>query len=449
MSQYALLTPEYLVLAGVLWAMFAELLPGRDRGAALVGALLSIAAVVFAALTPLGSEAFGGLVVFDASARFIRVASAALLAIWLLWMSTTAADRIRDAAVLAGLSTMGAMLLGSSTDLIMIVVSLELSTMPAYALIGQRRQKVKSLEGALKFFLLSMLTTLVTLYGMSFLYGISGSTRLAELSMDGAGTLGAFAVLFTMVGVLAKLSAAPFHYWAPDAYAGAEARAVAFVSVVPKLGGAVILVRLIEALAPTTPGLGWVIAIAAAASMLLGNLAALQQDDIRRLMAYSGVSHAGFLMLGAAALTPMGYRAAIFYAVAYALPSMGIMLVVDHTGPRMDDVAGLSKRSPVLAWSSVLMLVSLIGIPPLIGFFGKLYLFIPALEAGLVAFVVIGVAMSAMSAFYYFRIIKAMFFTEATTDEPIATFPAAVVAAIAAATLGLGLAGGWLLATLG
>lgn len=455
MTGYGLLLPEYLILAAALWGMFADILPGKDRGATVVGAGLAGVAAVLAAITPLGSLVFGGLLVFDGTARFIRVAAAILFALWVLWAGARVAGRLREAVTLAALSTLGSMLLAASTDLIMILVALELSTMPAYALIGQRSQKVTSLEGAMKFFLLSMMTTLVTMYGFSFLYGISQTTVLADLSVQGAGSLGVFAVLFTLVGILAKLSAAPFHYWAPDAYAGAGAGAVAFVSVIPKLGGAVILVRLVQALAPSTPGLGWVVAISAAASMLLGNLAALQQDDVRRLMAYSGVSHAGFLMLGVAALSPLGYRAALFYAVAYSIPSMGIMMIAGTTGPTLQQMGGLGRRAPLLAWSGVIMLLSLVGIPPMIGFFGKLYLFIPALDAGLQIFVALAVLMSAMSAYYYFRIIRSMFFidgTDRTTDdEPIRDSKIAdwLVVAMAAISVGLGLASGLLLATLG
>lgn len=457
MTGYWLLLPELLLLIGVAWAMFAEFLPGKDRGSVLVGAALSTAAAVAAAAAPVGGMLFGDLMVIDGPARFIRVAAAVLAALWLLWTWARGEGRLREAVALALLTTIGTILLATSRDLITTVLALELATIPAYVLIGYRRHRITGLEGALKYFLLSMLTSLVMMYGMSFLYGVSGSTRFSELSVADAGTMGLLAVLLTFVGLFAKLSAAPFHYWAPDAYEGAEPWAVSFVSVVPKLGGAIVLVRLTASLADSMPSLGTLIVIAAAASMLLGNLAALTQTDMRRLMAYSGVAHAGYLMLGAAAMTLEGYSASIFYAVAYSVPSLAIMLIAAGEGSRLEDLAGLSQRRPAVAWASVAMLVSLIGIPPFVGFFGKLYLFTSALEAGLAPWVILAVMMSAVSAAYYLRVVRAMFFAEEDGVESVDAVPSAgnvwvgdaVIVSAAAIALGLGLAAGPLLATLG
>jgi NADH-quinone oxidoreductase subunit N len=298
-----------------------------------------------------------------------------------------------------------------------------------------------------------MLTSLAMLYGMSFLFGVTGTTRFDAFDLSGAGTLGLLAVVLTFVGLFAKLSAAPFHYWAPDAYEGAEAWAVAFVSTVPKLAGAVAIVRLTAAIAPTAPAIGPAMVAVAAASMLLGNLAALTQTDLRRMMAYSGVAHTGYLLLGAGALTAAGLGSAIFYALAYALPSLGVMLVAAEEGPALDDVGGLVTRRPAAAWAVVAMLISLIGIPPFVGFFGKLYLFSAALGSGLVWWVVLALVMSVVSAGYYLRIVRSMFFGESAESEgPAAArvWPAAIaVAATALLTLALGIAAGPLLAALG
>lgn len=455
MTGYWLLLPEIALLVAVAWAMFGEFLPGKDRGSVLVGAGAAIAASVAAALAPVGGTLFGELVVIDGPARFVRAGAAALLALWLLWTWARGEGRLREAVALAGLATIGTILLAMSRDLVMTVLALELATIPAYVLIGYRRTRITSLEGALKYFLLSMLTSLVMMYGMSFLYGVSGSTRFAELSVADAGALGVLAVLLTFVGLFAKLSAAPFHYWAPDAYEGADPWMVSFVSVVPKLGGAIVLVRLTAALSESMEGLGMLVAVAAVASMLLGNLAALTQTDIRRLMAYSGVAHAGYLMLGAAALTDRGFSAAVFYALAYSVPSLAIMLVAAGEGTSLDDLAGLAQRRPAVAWASVAMLVSLIGIPPLVGFFGKLSLFLAALEGGLAVAVVIAVVMSAVSAAYYLRFIRPMFFAETDPAAEIAAptaatrFGDAVVIAAAVISLALGLASGPLLSALG
>ncbi len=346
MTGYALLIPELLILVAAFWALFAERLPGGDRGSAWVGAALALLAGAFAAVAPTGEALFGGMLVFDGPARFASTGVALLAAIWLLWTAGRATGRIREAVALSLFSATGAMLMAAAGELVTLVLALELATMPAYVLIGYRRMRLDGLEGALKYFLLSMLTSLVMLYGMSFLYGVTGTTIISEFDLSAAGTVGVLAVLLTFVGLFAKLSAAPFHYWAPDAYAGAEPWTVAFVSTVPKLTAVVALVRLTSAVGPTAPALGPALLIAAVASMVLGNLAALTQTDIRRMMAYSGVAHTGYLLLAVSTLTAAGYASAVFYVLAYSLPSLGVMLVVAEEGTEISDFAGLSKRRP-------------------------------------------------------------------------------------------------------
>lgn len=457
MSGYALIVPELSLLAAVAWAMFAERLPGRDRGSAVVGAVLASVAGISAALLPVGGELFGGLLLFDSTTRFARAGVAGVTALWLLWTAGRGEGRIRESVALGALSALGGMLLTASNELVTLVLAIELSTMPAYVLIGYRHNRVRGLEGALKYFLLSMLTSLVMLYGMSFLYGVTGTTRLDGLDLTDTGTLGLLAALLTFVGLFAKLSAAPFHYWAPDAYEGAEAWAVSFVSTVPKLAGAVAVVRIVSALAGSAPWLATVLVAVSAASIGLGNLAALNQTDVRRLMAYSGVAHSGYLLLGAAALSAEGAGAAVFYAVAYALPSLGVMLVSAEVGPTLDDFGGLFSRRPAVAWSVVVMLLSLVGIPPLVGFFGKLYLFATALDAVGKWPVVFAVVMSVVSAGYYLRIVRAMFFGQpaavgAETEETPAGIRSLAPLAVAACALGvtaMGIAASPLLTALG
>jgi NADH-quinone oxidoreductase subunit N len=246
--------------------------------------------------------------------------------------------------------------------------------------------------------------------------------------------------------LFAKLSAAPFHYWAPDAYAGAEPWTVAFVSTVPKAAGALALVRLTAAVAPSAPVISSLLLIAAVASMVLGNLAALTQTDVRRMMAYSGVAHTGYLLLAVSATTNAGYTSAVFYSVAYALPSLGIMLIAAEQGPALSDFAGLAQRRAASAWMAVIMLVSLVGIPPLVGFFGKLYLFTAAIDGGLVVWVVVAVVMSVVSAGYYLRIVRSSFFGEPEGAGPagVAREPlsAAAVAITVVLTIALGVAAG-------
>lgn len=452
MTGYWLIAPELLLLAAVAWSLFAERLPGGDRSAPWVGVVMAVAAGLAAALAAPGGAIFGGLFAVDAMARFARVGIAAITALWMLWTAGRGTGRLREAVALASLSAIGCLLMASAQEVVTLVLALELATMPAYALIGYRRWRVTGLEGALKYFLLSMLTTLVMLYGLSFVYGISGTTHFSQIDLTGSGLLGLLAVSLTLIGLLAKLSAAPFHYWAPDAYEGAEAWSVAFVSTVPKLAGAVAVVRFVAAVGESTPGIGPALLVAAVASMVLGNLAALSQEDVRRMMAYSGVAHTGYLLLAVAALAPAGYGAAVFYGAAYALPSLGVMLFAAETGNRVADFNGAAARRPVMAWSVVAMLVSLIGIPPLLGFFGKLYLFSAAVNAGLGAWVVAAVVMSVVSAAYYLRLVRAMFAAEPDQAASTASHSAAgdlAIVATAVLTLALGLAAGPLFSALG
>jgi len=458
-SGYLLILPEILLVVGALWALFAEILPGGDRGSAWLGAALSAAAAVLSALQGVGGTSpFGSLLVFDGSARLARVAIAVLTTVWLLWTAGRGKGRVREAVSLAFFTAVGAMFMAETRDLITLLVAVELSTVPGYVLIGYRRGDIRGLEGALKYFLLSMLTSLVMLYGFSFLYGLTGTTHYDGLDVSSAGALGVLALLLSLVGMFAKLSAAPFHFWTPDAYAGSDPWAVAFVSTVPKVAGGVAIVRLVAAVVPSVATGGVVLLVIAGVSVVLGNLGARTQTDVRRLMAYSGVAHTGYLLLGVSALSDKGFIAAIFYAVAYAAPSMGVMLVAAEEGSRLDAFNGMAQRRPAAAWGVVVLLLSLIGIPPLAGFFGKFSLFAAALAhsgPSYSAMVVIAVAMSVVSAAYYLRIVRAMFFAE-PAEEPEAltrSVPAAAALAICVlAVFAVGIAAGPVfsgLATLG
>jgi len=454
MAGTALLLPEIVLLFGALWALFADRLPGRDVGAAWAGAVATLAAAVIAAVQPVGVLAFGGQLAFTEPTRFARVAVALLLFVWCIWIAGRGAgrDRRREAVALALFSAMGTLLVCAAAELVTLFVALELATIPAYVLVGYDARDARSLEGALKYFLLSILTTLVMLYGFSFLYGLTGTTLIARMDLSNAGIVGLIAAVLAVTGLLAKLSAAPFHYWAPDAYSGAGPWAVAYTSTVPKIGGAVALVRIVLAIGVSVQQLSFVLALAAVASVLIGNLAALPQTDIRRLMAYSGVGHAGYILLGVAAMSAAGGTAAIFYSVAYAIPAMAIMLLAAENGVTIAEWGQLSTRRAASAWASVLFLLSLIGIPPLVGFFGKLYLFASALQRGLTVAVVIAVIMSVVSAAYYLKLVRSSFFGDAApgnaTVEP--STPASIaIGLLAFAVFAMGLLAGPLLAWAG
>jgi len=443
MTSYWQILPEAVVLVAALLALFGELLPLGDRGTAYWGAASCVVAAGLIVFAGISRPLFGGMLARDEISQYARVAVALLTAVWLLWVAGRGMgdERTREAVALALFSAVGGMLLVSARELVTFYIAVELSTMPAYVLTGYRRRDVVGLEGTLKYFLLSMLTSLVMLYGLSFLYGIAGSTLYTRIALASGSSLATVGAALVLVGLFAKLSAAPFHYWAPDAYAGASAASVAFVSTVPKVAGTVAAVRLITWFPPPVEVLAVIIAISAAASMLLGNLAALSQTDVRRLMAYSGVAHTGYVLVAIAALEwGVGNAAgsAVFYAVAYAVPSMAIMLIAAEEGPTLERFGQLATRRPAVAWAAVLSLLSLIGIPPLVGFFGKLYVFGAAISAGLYWLAVFGVLTSVISAGYYFRIVRAMFFGEAPdSGHPVAALERSLPATAALALCAL------------
>lgn len=461
MGPYAVIVPELVMLGSALAALFADVLTGgRKRAGAWIGAAGAALACALVVLAGQGTvPAFGRMLVVDDVAVFARVATTALTAVYLLWLAGAGAGvgRAREMAGLALLSALGCMVMSAARDWVVLYLSLEVATMPAYAMLGFDREDARSLEGALKYFFLSMVTSAVLLYGLSFIFGLSGGTALSATRLGAHGTLGLLAGVFVLTGLLAKLSAAPFHYWAPDAYAGAPTASVAFVSSVPKIAGVVVLARVAGLMGAQVPPLLTVLAAAAVGSMLLGNLAAYAQKDLRRLMAYSGIGHAGYLALAVATGTERGLRAAVLYSLVYAIPSMAIMFIVAEDGPEMERISGLATRRPWRAWAMSLFLLSLVGVPPLAGFFGKLYVFAGVIDAGMVVLAVVGVVMSAVSAGYYLRVVGAMFFgaadARATVDAtrgPAATiavvlcvvavvaFPLVVSAVLAAVGLGAG-----------
>lgn len=441
MAEFLLLAPEIIMLAGAFFALFADRVTRQPGAAARIGAPLAVAAAVVALVIGTRGGILGGMIALDSVSLFSRVAIALLLAVWVRWVSGrgTGAERPAEAVAFAMISAVGGMLMVSARDLIVFYISLELSTMPAYILMGYRRTDARGLEGALKYFLLSMLTSLVMLYGLSFAYGISGSTSYADLGQLGGGVLGQLAVAFVLVGLFAKLSAAPFHYWTPDAYAGAPASSVAYVSTVPKVAGTVALVQLVAAFSANGATVTGVLIAGSLLSMAIGNLAAYPQTDLRRLMAYSGVAHSGYILLAVAA-GGAGGQAAVFYAVAYAVPSMALMLLGAEEGTALKDLGGLAARRPAIAWAAVVWLLSLVGIPPMAGFFGKLSMFTAAVEGDLLWAVLVAVAMTVVSAGYYFRVLRAIFFGERVDAVKVASKPAAAIAfgVLTVATLALG-----------
>ena len=420
-------------------------------GIALLGSLAAIAATLYQAQFP--GFGFWGMVKVDGFSIFFHFLVTAITAVVILSsFEYMAVQRIR-AGEYYGLILLGAVgmcLMSSAMELVLIFIALEISSISTYVLAGFRRRAAISSEASLKYFLLGSFATAFFLYGVALMFGATGSTSfsvIGQVLRSGQIPLLAYAgVALMFVGLGFKVAAAPFHVWTPDVYEGAPAPVVGFMSTAPKAAVFAVLLRVMfEINAPGRVGLIWV---AAALSMTLGNVGALVQQNVKRLLAYSSIAHAGYLLVAFASLPDNGIPAAMFYTASYAAMNVGAFAVVSHiagAGERyvtLDDYAGLGRRSPLLAATLTIFLLSLIGIPMTGGFFAKFYVFSAALQANLIGLTIIGVLNSAVGAYYYLRIIVVIYMREAREEIPAAPVSPALGAALAisvAATLFLGL----------
>jgi NADH-quinone oxidoreductase subunit N len=343
----------------------------------------------------------------------------------------------------------GMCLMSSAVELVLIFIALEISSISTYILAGFRRRSATSSESSLKYFLLGSFATAFFLYGVALMFGATGSTNIdvisAALNSGQVPVLAYVAMALMFVGLGFKVAAVPFHVWTPDVYEGAPAPVVGFMSTAPKAAAFAVLLRIIfEA---NAPGRFWFIWISAALSMTLGNVAALVQDNVKRLLAYSSIAHAGYVLVAFAAKPELGAPAVMFYTAAYAAMNVGAFAVVSHLANEneryvtLEDYAGLGRRAPILAGTLGIFLISLIGIPITGGFFAKFYVFSAALQSNLVGLTVIGVINSAVGAYYYLKIIVVMYMREAREEVPVLPIPPALGSALVialAATIYLG-----------
>ncbi len=350
-------------------------------------------------------------------------------------------------------SACGMMLLASTTELITIYISLELTALPLAALAAFLRNP-RSTESGMKFLILSAVSSAVLLYGMVIVYGFTGSSslpeiaqRIASLNLSGGVPFGSNALLFGVVLMIAgfgfKIASVPFQMWAPDVYEGSPTPVTAFLSVASKAAGFAILLRVFYIAFPAdTLSLDWraTFAVLSALSMTLGNLVAIRQNNIKRMMGYSTIAHAGYILIGLAAVAAggasLGPTGALFYIGGFAATNLAAFSAIIAISNRIDsdqidDYAGMARRAPLLAVVLTLSMISLTGIPPAVGFWAKIYLFGAAVEANLEWLVVIGVLNSVISAYYYLRVVKAMFLSEPATDERVHfAFPMQIAVAL-------------------
>lgn len=317
-------------------------------------------------------------------------------------------------------STLGMMLMGASADLIMLFLAIETTSIPLYIMAGFMVEEDKSTESGFKYFLFGAMTTAVMLYGFSLLFGFGGSTNLYEIGAAiGAGQIPAAALvgsaILIMVGFGFKVSMAPIHFWAPDVYEGAPTPVTAFLSTASKAAGFMVFLRVMIAVFPSVQT-EWtsLVAIAAAITMTLGNVVALTQTNIKRMLAYSSIAHAGYALLGVAAASELGVVSVVYYFLVYVvtnLAAFGVVIVVYHAigSDKIADYAGMSRRSPGLAAVMLVAFLSLAGVPPLGGFMAKILVFAAAVEAGLIWLAVIGVLNAIVGLYYYLIVLKVVY----------------------------------------
>ncbi len=391
---------------------------------------------------------------FSVYFHFLIIAIAAVII--LSSFEYMAVQRIRAgeyyALVLFG--TVGMVLMSSAVELVLIFIALEISSIATYILAGFRRNDASSSESSLKYFLLGSFATAFFLYGVALIFGATGSTNIDKITQTlqnrPAPVLLYVAMALMFVGLGFKVAAAPFHIWTPDVYEGAPAPVVGFMSTAPKAAAFAVLLRVVYVI--NAPGRFWFLWVAAALSMTLGNIGALVQTNVKRLLAYSSIAHAGYILVAFAMTTSenssVGISAVMFYTAAYAAMNVGAFVVVSHFGNAgeryvtLEDYEGLGRTSPILAATLTLFLLSLIGIPITGGFFAKFYVFSAALKANLIWLTIIGVLNSAIGAYYYLRIIVVMYMREARTEIPVMRISAGLALALVIsvfATLYLGI----------
>ena len=459
-ADYIRILPEIVLTVWGMLVMFIESLlpPHRSRKGlglfAAVGAIAAIAATIYQAQPQFAGFGFNQMLRIDHFSIFfhliVLLVALATILMSLDYLPYQKIDHGEYYALIL-LGSVGMCLMSSALELVLIFIALEISSISSYVLAGFRRRSAESAESSMKYFLLGSFATAFFLYGVALLYGATGSTNVFEiaaaLSSSHIEPLAYIAVALIFTGLGFKVAAAPFHVWTPDVYEGAPSPVVAFMSTAPKAAAFAVLIRLV--IDTASPHWFWIIWVAAVLSMCIGNLGAILQSNVKRMLAYSSIAHAGYLMVAFASASnrELGISAAMFYSAAYAAMNVGAFAIITQmagSGERfslIDDYSGLGKRSPVLAAALTFFLLSLIGIPITGGFFAKFYVFSAALRTHLIWLTIIGVANSGVGSYHYLRLIVRMYMFEPRTEEPAPSLHFGVGMAIAIsliATLWLG-----------
>ena len=426
------LLPELFLLGATSLILIAGLYIDEGRRALvhyMALATLAIAAAVILRDFAIGQRvaALGGMYIRDGVGDLLKLfafLSTGIVFVYAKYYLRAHKLFVSEFYTLALFALLGMCILISAGNLLTVYLGLELMALSLYAMVALDRESSVAAESAMKYFVLGALASGLLLYGMSILYGVTGSLDLAEIATrlaagDHPKVVLAFAVVFIVVGVGFKFGAVPFHMWVPDVYQGAPTAVTLFLASAPKLAAVGMAFRLLtEGLAPLVHDWSQMLGFMALLSLVIGNLGAIAQTNLKRMLAYSTISHVGFVLLGIMSGTDDGMAAAMFYAITYALMTtgaFGMIIAMSNAGcesDRIDDFKGLNRRQPWFAFLMLLIMASLAGFPPLVGFFSKLYVLQAAVNAGWLWLAVIAVVMAVIGAFYYLRVIKVMYFDE-------------------------------------
>jgi NADH-quinone oxidoreductase subunit N len=418
--------PELTLSLGAIALLLLGVATPKERGELVlwVAVLVLALAGLFVAMGSGTQTLFGGSFIVDTFARVLKLLTligAALTLVMSLEYWQRDGQLKFEFPVLVLLATTGMLMMISANDLIALYVGLELQSLALYVVATFDRRSARSSEAGLKYFVLGALSSGMLLYGASLIYGFTGSTLFTDIAAavqpSGANLGLIFGLVFLMAGLAFKISAVPFHMWTPDVYEGAPTPVTAFFAAAPKLAAMALTVRTLFAAFPALT-LEWqqIVTFLAIASMALGSFAAIGQRNIKRLMAYSSIGHVGYALVGLAAGTAEGVQGVIVYLAIYLAMTLGTFACIlamrreGHMVEEIDELAGLSSTSPMMAFLLAMLLFSLAGIPPLAGFFAKFYVFLAAINVGLYALAVTGVLLSVVGAYYYLRIVKIMYF---------------------------------------
>ncbi|HYQ72500.1 MAG TPA: NADH-quinone oxidoreductase subunit NuoN [Gammaproteobacteria bacterium] len=466
-SELLILAPELFVLTLACVILVVEAFVGRQRPQLsywLTQFTLLVAAVITWNMLDTGRElAFGGTFVHDPMAALLKT-SVFLIAVgafvYARSYQSTAGSLRGEFYVLGLFAVLGMMVMISAHSLLTLYLGLELLSLSLYAMVAFDRDSSPASEAAMKYFVLGALASGMLLYGMSMLYGATGSLDLATIAAalkdtGGQNMVLIFGLCFMVVGLAFKFGAVPFHMWIPDVYHGAPTAVTLFIGSAPKIAAFAMTMRLlVEALGSLAGDWQGMLVILSVLSLALGNVIAIAQTNLKRMLAYSTISHVGFLLLGILAATQDGYSAAMFYAITYALMAIGgfgLIILLSRAGieaDSLDDFKGLNERSPWFAFMMLVLMFSMAGVPPTVGFYAKLSVLQAVVNVDMVWLALVAVFFSVIGAFYYIRIVKLMYFDKPEAEGPLQanTDMQIAVSVNGLAVLGLGLFPGSLLA---